>query len=1102
MTLPFTLDARRATPRGSRSRAARRCELELGRYSEWVRAVLPARPGRQGAGASRSFYLISTAPDVEPLHDADPHRPGAPGDADQPPGRLRDLPGEEAGPVRDARAGRGHLGAQRARRSTRRPSSSRRCGFCDERERMFFDALAQTKKGLVTTVFDTTDRVQHMFYRYLDPTHPANAGKDTDEWRGRDRAGLRAHGRAARQGLHLSRRPGHRVHGDQRPRLHELPPRREPEHLAARQRLPRAEGRRTRYERRLVRGRRLVADARLRARAHRHLHQPQGPRDARHRRARATSTGARATSSPRSSRQLVDPADGQRCDAQGARHAVAASFDGPYRFDAPDLLIGYEGGYRNSWECATGAVTERRLHRQHEELVGRPLRRSRASCRACFFCNRAIARRDAAPRSTSRPTVLGSSARSARRYMQGEMIFAEPGRRRGRGPARSGAAAPVRRGARARASIAQNGRGVRARARARSRLLALAALAAAALAACAARAPDRRPPASSSLGVDGMDPEILERLMDEGQHAALRARSPQRGRLPARSAPRTRRRARWPGRTSSPASTRAATASSTSSTATRRPTRRSPRRRRRPASPAAALRALRLRDSRSAAERRATTAAARRSGTCSTRRRRRRGVPHARATTRARRARRRCSRAWARSTCAAATARTPGSPTGRSRRDDPKGDIQLVTRAGPRPRRRAGHRARRRCKGPPDVFHLAARRRSPAPSDYLTAPRHDPASTPRPTPRWSRSAASARCCREGEWTDWLERRASTRLPMGVMPLQGIGALLREGAAARLRALRLAGEHLAREPGAGDHEPRRTSSTSSRAALGHFYTQGMPEETNALKDGVFDDDDYLEQVALVQQDTRRDARPRARRASTPGDATFVYLSDIDLQCHMLWRHGDPKYPERAAASGAATRRVAARARARHRGLLPRRRRDARRACASGCPPDTLLIVMSDHGFQPYTPQGAPERLAARPRLPGAEGRQAHRPRSRRGDVDWSKTRAYGIGFNGALPEPRRAARREGSVPPARGRRGRGRARRAQLEALRDPRTARRVVPHVVSAAARRSTARASPRPRTWSSATTSGYGVLGPVDARRDHARTCSRTTRRAGPATT
>jgi predicted AlkP superfamily phosphohydrolase/phosphomutase len=38
-----------------------------------------------------------------------------------------------------------------------------------EREAMFFSALERTKRGVVACVFDTTDRVQHMFYRYIDP---------------------------------------------------------------------------------------------------------------------------------------------------------------------------------------------------------------------------------------------------------------------------------------------------------------------------------------------------------------------------------------------------------------------------------------------------------------------------------------------------------------------------------------------------------------------------------------------------------------------------------------------------------------------------------------------------------------------------------------------------------------------------------------------------------------------------------------------------------------------------------------------------------------------------------------------------------------------
>ena len=32
-------------------------------------------------------------------------------------------------------------------------------------------------------MFDATDRIQHMFWRYLDPTHPAGRGRETAEHR-------------------------------------------------------------------------------------------------------------------------------------------------------------------------------------------------------------------------------------------------------------------------------------------------------------------------------------------------------------------------------------------------------------------------------------------------------------------------------------------------------------------------------------------------------------------------------------------------------------------------------------------------------------------------------------------------------------------------------------------------------------------------------------------------------------------------------------------------------------------------------------------------------------------------------------------------------
>src|SRR5579872_2825316 len=51
----------------------------------------------------------------------------------------------------------------------------------DDRERMLFDALEKTQQGLCACVFDTTDRVQHMFWRYLEEDHPAARGVPRDQ---------------------------------------------------------------------------------------------------------------------------------------------------------------------------------------------------------------------------------------------------------------------------------------------------------------------------------------------------------------------------------------------------------------------------------------------------------------------------------------------------------------------------------------------------------------------------------------------------------------------------------------------------------------------------------------------------------------------------------------------------------------------------------------------------------------------------------------------------------------------------------------------------------------------------------------------------------
>lgn len=54
--------------------------------------------------------------------------------------------------------------------------------FQKERENQFFHGIKKTKQGVCACVFDITDRMQHMFFRYLVKNHPANRNKDEKQY--------------------------------------------------------------------------------------------------------------------------------------------------------------------------------------------------------------------------------------------------------------------------------------------------------------------------------------------------------------------------------------------------------------------------------------------------------------------------------------------------------------------------------------------------------------------------------------------------------------------------------------------------------------------------------------------------------------------------------------------------------------------------------------------------------------------------------------------------------------------------------------------------------------------------------------------------------
>jgi len=127
----------------------------------------------------------------------------------------------------------------------------------------------------------------------------------------------------------------------------------------------------------------------------------------------------------------------------------------------------------------------------------------------------------------------------------------------------------------------------------------------------------------------------------------------------------------------------------------------------------------------------------------------------------------------------------------------------------------------------------------------------------------------------------------------------------------------------------------------------------------------------------------------------GDMTFVYVSDIDLQSHMLWRLGDPKNPD--APPHPAFEPKAAAAHGRDIEGYYEHVDEMLGRILSQLPADTLLIVMSDHGFQTQTRKA---HLNAWLRDAGYLVLQGGKRKGQiaAGDVDWSKTRAYALGFN--------------------------------------------------------------------------------------------------------
>lgn len=291
--------------------------------------------------------------------------------------------------------------------------------YFEERKLHLWNVMEKTREGFVTVVFDTSDRISHMFYRTLDPTHPANAGKEVKRYEdvipdmyarmdalvGETRARIgddpdtllmviSDHGFTNfRRGVNLNTwlrdngylvlNAGHETSGDWF------------EHV---------DWSRTRAFTLGLTG--LFVNRQGREK---HGIVAKSDLDALCREIKAKLE------------QLVDPKTGESVIREA--FLTREVHNGPYADAAPELLIGYEKGFRHSWDCATGAVSKVVFTDNTKSWSGDHCVDPRL-VPGVFWCNRQIATDDPALIDIA-PTVLDTFGVEIPSYMQGRSLFAD-----------------------------------------------------------------------------------------------------------------------------------------------------------------------------------------------------------------------------------------------------------------------------------------------------------------------------------------------------------------------------------------------------------------------------------------------------------------------------------------------------------------------------------------------------------------------------------------------------------------------------------------------------------------------------------------------------
>lgn len=172
-------------------------------------------------------------------------------------------------------------------------------------------------------------------------------------------------------------------------------------------------------------------------------------------------------------------------------------------------------------------------------------------------------------------------------------------------------------------------------------------------------------------------------------------------------------------------------------------------------------------------------------------------------------------------------------------------------------------------------------------------------------------------------------------------------------------------------------------------IGRFYTQGLPADTKALSLKVLEDEEFFAQAKLVLEESMRGLEYGLKQFKE--GVFFHYFSSIDQCSHMLMRGMDVNHPQYNPNASPEIKNAIR--------YLYRRMDDALAETLKYVDSRTVLVALSDHGFSKFYREFHLSTWLVQQGYTVLTDPSKMEESNFFDYVDWSKTKAYAIGFNG-------------------------------------------------------------------------------------------------------